>query len=506
MRQKAMWQKFKTFGSFCLIMLLLPYVVTVFVHGKDFAAAGDKEKLFVNVKKTKETEIVQVPWTEYFVGIMGREVPVDAEIEFLKAQAVLIRTKLYQELDSQTEIKAESQDNPNVQDNQGTDENTGAQKDQGGQENPENQGNQQNNPENQDAQQNAPENPDSQSDIAENENAQQNAAAENENAQQNAVAENENAQQNAVTENENVQQNAAAENENVQQNAAAENEKAQQNIVAENENAQQNAAAENENAQQNAVTENENAQQNNGENNQQNSIRQEGESDIPEPKILDEQYLVREELEKKAGTSEIESYYSRLLQAMQETENQVLLYQDTYAVVPFHQSSNGMTRSAQEVLGTETCPYLAVRECPLDKEADDEMQVTTFEYKDVQAKCQSFLVAVAEEDANKTYEFSDFEIISHDSAGYVTQMRIGETICTGDQFRDALSLASSAFSIKDGEGKLRITTMGKGHGLGMSQWTAQQMAKSGNSYEEILQFFFEGTTLTDGGDAAEKLE
>lgn len=429
MRQKAMWQKFKTFGSFCLIMLLLPYVVTVFVHGKDFAAAGDKEKLFVNVKKTKETEIVQVPWTEYFVGIMGREVPVDAEIEFLKAQAVLIRTKLYQELDSQTEIKAESQDNPNVQDNQGTDENTGAQKDQGGQENPENQGNQQNNPENQDAQQNAPENPDSQSDIAENENAQQNA-----------------------------------------------------------------------------VTENENAQQNNGENNQQNSIRQEGESDIPEPKILDEQYLVREELEKKAGTSEIESYYSRLLQAMQETENQVLLYQDTYAVVPFHQSSNGMTRSAQEVLGTETCPYLAVRECPLDKEADDEMQVTTFEYKDVQAKCQSFLVAVAEEDANKTYEFSDFEIISHDSAGYVTQMRIGETICTGDQFRDALSLASSAFSIKDGEGKLRITTMGKGHGLGMSQWTAQQMAKSGNSYEEILQFFFEGTTLTDGGDAAEKLE
>ena len=433
MRQKAMWQKFKTFGSFCLIMLLLPYVVTVFVHGKDFAAAGDKEKLFVNVKKTKETEIVHVPWTEYFVGIIGREVPVDAEIEFLKAQAVLIRTKLYQELDSQTEIKAESQDNPNVQDNQGTDENTGAQKDQGGQENPENQGNQQNNPENQDAQQNAPENPDSQSDIAENENAQQNAAAENENAQQNN-------------------------------------------------------------------------EENNGENNQENSIRQEGESDIPEPKILDEQYLVREELEKKAGTSEIESYYSRLLQAMQETENQVLLYQDTYAVVPFHQSSNGMTRSAQEVLGTETCPYLAVRECPLDKEADDEMQVTTFEYKDVQAKCQSFLVAVAEEDANKTYEFSDFEIISHDSAGYVTQMRIGETICTGDQFRDALSLASSAFSIKDGEGKLRITTMGKGHGLGMSQWTAQQMAKSGNSYEEILQFFFEGTTLTDGGDAAEKLE
>ncbi len=395
MRQRAMWQKLKNFGSFCLIMLLLPYVVTVFVHGKDFESAGNKEKVFVNVKKTKETasfarlesvpdsietsaaenvagtwnettvhdgrkeemEIIQVPWEEYFVGILGKEVTADSEMEFLKAQAVLLRTKLYQELDAQTDTGAE---NPDVQGSN-------------------------------------PENP-------------------------------------------------------------------------------------------------------------ENNDQTETEKKIPEKKILDEQYLTRQELEEKAGSSEKESYYNRLVQAMQETENQVLFYQDTYALVPFHQSSNGMTRSSQEVLGVDTAPYLAVRECPLDKDADDEMQIATFEYKDVQSKCQSFLVAVAEEDANKIYGISDFEIISYDSAGYVQQMRIGDTICTGDQFRDALSLPSSAFSIKDAEGKLKITTMGKGHGLGLSQWTAQQMAKSGNNYEEILQFFFEGTTLTDGGTVKEKLE
>lgn len=361
MRQRATWQKLKTFGSFCLIMLLLPYIVTVFVHGKDFESLGKKEEVYVNVKKTKapsvlsqlesrsgtvetsaaenvsgagsggagqeaETEIVQVPWEEYFIGIMGKEIPADAEIELLKAQAVLLRTKLYQELDAQ------------------------------------------------------------------------------------------------------------------------------------------------------------------------------------EQKVLEEEYLTRRELEEKAGTSEADSYYENLLQAMHETENQVLLYQDTYALAPFHQSSNGRTRSAQEALGVDHCPYLAVRECPLDKEADDEMQISTFEYKDIQSKCQSFLVAVAEEEANKTIQFSDFEIISHDSAGYVQQMRIGETVCTGDQFRDALSLTSSAFSIKDTEGKLQITTMGKGHGIGLSQWTAQKMAKAGDSYEKILQFFFEGTTLADGGPVKEKLQ
>nr|WP_304969978.1 SpoIID/LytB domain-containing protein [uncultured Schaedlerella sp.] len=361
MRQRATWQKLKTFGSFCLIMLLLPYIVTVFVHGKDFESLGKKEEVYVNVKRPKapsvlsqlesrsgtvetsaaenvsgagnvgadrkaETEIVQVPWEEYFIGIMGKEISADAEMELLKAQAVLLRTKLYQELDAQ------------------------------------------------------------------------------------------------------------------------------------------------------------------------------------EQKVLEEDYLTRRELEEKAGTSEADSYYENLLQAMRETENQVLLYQDTYALAPFHQSSNGRTRSAQEALGVDHCPYLAVRECPLDKEADDEMQISTFEYKDIQSKCQSFLVAVAEEEANKTIQFSDFEIISHDSAGYVQQMRIGETVCTGDQFRDALSLTSSAFSIKDTEGKLQITTMGKGHGIGLSQWTAQKMAKAGDSYEKILQFFFEGTTLADGGPVKEKLQ
>lgn len=361
MRQKAVWQKLKSFGSFCLILLLLPYIVTVFVHGKDFTADRYSGAVYVNVRRAKgsagftqiestldmagtgsaadsgryqevngnaadEPLIVEVPWEEYFAGILAREVPADADIEFLKAQTVLVRTKLYQELDN------------------------------------------------------------------------------------------------------------------------------------------------------------------------------------PEDKILDAPYLTRQELEEKLGGADIDSYYDNLLQAMQATENQVLFYQDAYAWAPFHQSSNGMTRSAQEVPGLDAYPYLAVRECPLDKEAEDEMQITTFEYKEVQTKCQPFLVAVAEEDADRTYGADDFEIISYDSAGYVAQMRIGDTICTGDQFRDALSLTSSSFSIKDAEGKLKVTTMGKGHGLGLSQWTAQQMAKEGKSYKEILQFFFEGTSLADGGDVTEKIK
>ena len=78
----------------------------------------------------------------------------------------------------------------------------------------------------------------------------------------------------------------------------------------------------------------------------------------------------------------------------------------------------------------------------------------------------------------------------------MSELRIGNTICTGDQFRDALSLPSSAFSFsEEDDDNIKITTTGKGHGLGMSIWTADQMAKEGKTFEEILAFFFEGTEL-----------
>lgn len=410
MRKKAMQQRMKSWGSFCLILFLLPYVVTVFIHGKDLGRTDESGQVTVKVRKAQEavgtdvqmgntdsavsvvssffhlgeqtgsdpdaedSRIVEMPWEEYFVGVMAQETPADAEPEFLKAQAVLIRTKLYQELKESREDETGS----------GTEESV----------------------------------------------SDENHSGE-------------------MTSEEGGAEDSQSEDGKVLEENGTEME------------------------------------------NQPSLAEQTG--------ILEERYLEKEEMEKKFGASEYENCYKKLRQAMEETENQVLLYQDAYAWVPFHQSSNGMTRSAQEVLGQDTWPYLALRECPLDKEAEDEMQISTFEYKEVQTKCQSFLVAVEEKDAGKTYQFSDFEIVSYDSAGYVSELRIGDTVCTGDQFRDALSLASSAFSLKDAEGKLRITTTGKGHGLGMSQWTAQQMAKEGKTYEEILQYFFEGTVVADGG-------
>ena len=67
----------------------------------------------------------------------------------------------------------------------------------------------------------------------------------------------------------------------------------------------------------------------------------------------------------------------------------------------------------------------------------------------------------------------------------------------GEEFRQTYGLASSCFILQKYDGKLRITTRGVGHGLGLSQYTANEMANEGKDAAEILQYFFEGTEIRE---------
>ena len=83
------------------------------------------------------------------------------------------------------------------------------------------------------------------------------------------------------------------------------------------------------------------------------------------------------------------------------------------------------------------------------------------------------------------------------TAGYVTSVRVGQETVNGEEFRQTYGLASSCFILQKYDGKLRITTRGVGHGLGLSQYTANEMAKEGKDAAEILQYFFEGTEIRE---------
>lgn len=183
--------------------------------------------------------------------------------------------------------------------------------------------------------------------------------------------------------------------------------------------------------------------------------------------------LDKDSVETWLGSDELTAEWQKHLEKIwKETEGQVLLHNDELALLPFHQLSNGNTRSGQEVLGTDTYPYLKVKDCQKDVGADLQMQT-------------------------KIIEVAGISIVARDSAGYVTEVKVGEETCSGDSFRDTYELASSCFDVQEFDGKTRVITKGVGHGLGMSQYTANEMAKEGKTYQEILNYFFEGTEMRE---------
>jgi len=88
------------------------------------------------------------------------------------------------------------------------------------------------------------------------------------------------------------------------------------------------------------------------------------------------------------------------------------------------------------------------------------------------------------------------------SSGRVRKMKIvhsrGEITLSGNHFRikvDPKLIKSTLLTInKDGNG-IRFYGKGYGHGVGMSQWGACEMAKSGYSYTNILQYYYSGVEI-----------
>ena len=213
--------------------------------------------------------------------------------------------------------------------------------------------------------------------------------------------------------------------------------------------------------------------------------------------VFSGEYMTRGEMEKLWGKEKGEEIYKKLKKAVVETEGKAILYKEKLASASFHKLSNGKTRNGNEVLGGENYSYLKTKDCPKDIENKWQLQTLELTYKEVKEYCKPFLTAVDKKEAAKPFTKEDFEIKQTDSSGYVTKVRIGKHIYAGEEFRKALELPSSCFSFRDNNGIFKITTKGVGHGIGLSQHTANEMAKEGKSSEEILQYFFEGTEIRE---------
>ena len=201
--------------------------------------------------------------------------------------------------------------------------------------------------------------------------------------------------------------------------------------------------------------------------------------------------MSREEMLTLWGQDGFEKNYHVLEEAILDTQGEILTYGGEPILTSFHAVSAGKTRNAPDA-SIENAPYLCSVDSSWDIPSPDFLHVTFLEQEDFLKKLQQ---ACPELDVPPDKAMEAFTIEARDSNGYVTQAKAGKTPLSGESARECLGLDSACFYIKEVEGQIRIVTKGLGHGLGLSQFAANEMAKEGMEYREILQYFYTDTEL-----------
>lgn len=194
-------------------------------------------------------------------------------------------------------------------------------------------------------------------------------------------------------------------------------------------------------------------------------------------------YIDKTEMQKKWG-NEYSKYYNKIVSAVNSTKGQVVKYNGNYIEALYHSTSNGKTENAKEVWGQDI-PYL--------KSVDSSWDKKTSAYLKIENKEFNMLMKVLGIDIDKNV---DIEILSRDESGRVSKVKVEDKIYTGVEFRTLLNLRSTDFDITITDNGLEIITRGYGHGVGMSQYGANEMAQLGYNYKDIINHYYQNVKIT----------
>lgn len=179
--------------------------------------------------------------------------------------------------------------------------------------------------------------------------------------------------------------------------------------------------------------------------------------------------------------------YENVKLAVEETKGQVLVCGDRICEGVFHQVSSGVTRGGTEVLQDTSYEYLTSVKSGADISSKNYLHGHYFSQEALRMRLQMFYPNVHFSEESLLLQI---QIVKRDSNGYVMLVKIGDMVVAGEEFRINMELASANFSIQEVDGKIRFLCKGFGHGLGMSQFGANEMAKEGSTYLDILKYYF----------------
>lgn len=193
-------------------------------------------------------------------------------------------------------------------------------------------------------------------------------------------------------------------------------------------------------------------------------------------------YKSNDQLKSLWGSS-YNTYYNKVKGAVDSTKGMYLTYNGSYIEAVYHSTSNGRTEDSSNVWGN-SFPYLVSVDSPYDSSNPSYLKTVSFSYSDISKKLGVIITSD-----------TDFIINGKTSGNRVSSISVGEVSFSGIDFRNKLGLRSADFDIEKNDEGVVITTRGYGHGVGLSQYGANGMAKAGSSYKDILFHYYPGVSL-----------
>ncbi|MBQ3475739.1 MAG: stage II sporulation protein D [Bacilli bacterium] len=197
--------------------------------------------------------------------------------------------------------------------------------------------------------------------------------------------------------------------------------------------------------------------------------------------VLSQVYSTDDALKEKWG-SNFDEYYNKIKTVVNETKGEFISYDNNPIFAFFFSTSNGTTEDNVNVFGADL-PYLKPVDSSFD--LDETNYVSTKEYT-----IDEFynLLGIPVDDLEITN-------IKRSNSNRVLYLEINGVSFKGRELQKILSLKSNDFDIKEENNKIIITTKGYGHGVGMSQYGANALAKKNMGYQDILKYYYRGVEI-----------
>lgn len=186
--------------------------------------------------------------------------------------------------------------------------------------------------------------------------------------------------------------------------------------------------------------------------------------------------------------------FSLCKEAVESTRGYMLSYGGQVVEGPYCRASNGWTRGGKEVMGSDRYGWL------VGVESKDDLDYGS-EEKPVWFSEQELYDCLKKETANENLVqegiLDSVKVETSDSSGYALQVSVGGIRISGEAFRNALGLSSSSFTTQKNDDSLVFTCRGKGHGMGLSQYGANQLALDGMGWRDILNHYFPNAQIIE---------